>query len=262
MTESWQCPYCGHFQILLNGSRIKTNLYQDRDFVKASSYGAVGLEVTSIAYLNSTCKKLTLKADLVCLEEIEHPYEEGHYSLNAISVAKSWHLLPDSIAKPQPKYIPKSIREDYEEACKIAHLSPKASATMARRCLQGMIRDFCKIKKNTLYQEIEELKNNLANSRTPQGVTIESIEAIDNIRALGNIGAHMKMDANILADISKDEATSLIELIEMLLKEWYVAKHQRNKTLKKLQKSIAKKQPKEKTPKKKVESLLSDMDQH
>jgi hypothetical protein len=48
---------------------------------------------------------------------------------------------------PLPDYIPEQIKDDYYEACSILNLSPKASATLARRCLQGMIRDFWGITK-------------------------------------------------------------------------------------------------------------------
>lgn len=74
----------------------------------------------------------------------------GDSTLNSEPI-KVWKLLPDSIAKPQPNYIPAPIRKDYEQACKIADLSPNASAVLARRCLQSMIRDFCNITENTLH---------------------------------------------------------------------------------------------------------------
>ena len=61
-------------------------------------------------------------------------------------------IRPSSLAQKFPTYIPEAIRHDYEEACAIVDLSPKASATLSRRCLQGMIRDFWSIKENTLYQ--------------------------------------------------------------------------------------------------------------
>ena len=57
-------------------------------------------------------------------------------------LVKRWRLIPESDAKVFPDYIPQQIREDYVEASKIKELSPKASATLSRRCLQGMIRDF------------------------------------------------------------------------------------------------------------------------
>jgi len=66
----------------------------------------------------------------------------------------SWDLRPQSSAIPQPDYIPEQIKNDYEEACSILSLSPKASATLARRCLQGMIRDFWGISKGRLIAEL------------------------------------------------------------------------------------------------------------
>ena len=65
------------------------------------------------------------------------------------------HFNPISLAKAYPDYIPQTIRSDYEEAHAILNLSPKASATLSRRCLQGMIRDFWGISKARLVDEID-----------------------------------------------------------------------------------------------------------
>ena len=149
-------------------------------------------------------------------------------------IIQKWRLLPDSIAKPQPDYIPKAIRKDYEEACKIAHLSPNASAVLARRCLQGTIRDFCKIQGKTLHEEIKTLEN-AVQKHSISGVTEESIKAIDSIRKMGNIGAHMERPTGMLIDIEPKEATLLIHLIETLFKDWYVARYERQQNLKNIQ---------------------------
>ena len=74
---------------------------------------------------------------------------------------QSWNLIPPSSAKAFPDYVPKPIRDDYLEACLIRDLSPKASATLSRRCLQGMIRDFWGIKKTRLVDEIEAVKDKM-----------------------------------------------------------------------------------------------------
>ena len=58
-----------------------------------------------------------------------------------------WQLLPASSAKPQPDYIPEALRGDYEEVCAIRDASPRPLATITRRCIQGIIRDFCGINK-------------------------------------------------------------------------------------------------------------------
>lgn len=108
----------------------------------------------------------------------------------------------------------------------ISQLSPKASATLARRCLQGMIRDFWGISDKTLYKEINALENKVSN---------EVWDALNAIREIGNIGAHMHQDINVIINVEADEAKILIELLELLFDEWYIAKHERNLKLLRLQ---------------------------
>ncbi|HXC44108.1 MAG TPA: DUF4145 domain-containing protein [Candidatus Dormibacteraeota bacterium] len=104
----------------------------------------------------------------------------------------------------------------------IRDLSPKASATLSRRCLQGIIRGFWGVSKARLVDEIEAIKD----KTDPL-----TWNAIDAVRKIGNIGAHMEKDINIIVDVDPDEAQLLIELIEILVKEWYIAKHQREESL-------------------------------
>lgn len=56
--------------------------------------------------------------------------------------------------------------------------------------------------------------------------------AIDSVRKIGNIGAHMEKDINVIVDVGPNEAQLLIELIELLVKDWYVAKRDREERLK------------------------------
>ena len=129
-------------------------------------------------------------------------------------------IYPLSPARQFPDYIPESIRQDYEEAYSILSLSPKASATLSRRCLQGMIRDFLKISERTLFEEITALKDKIPASQ---------YQAIDALRQLGNIGAHMEKDTNLIIDIEPQEAQYLLKLIELLLQQWYVERHEQEK---------------------------------
>jgi hypothetical protein len=138
-------------------------------------------------------------------------------------VLKRYNLVPPSGAKIFPAYVPSQIREDYLEACLIRDLSPKASATLARRCLQGMIRDFWKIQKARLVDEVNELQGK---------VDPDVWQAIDALRKVGNIGAHMEKDINVIVDVDEGEAGKLIGLIELLLKEWYVARENRQQRVK------------------------------
>lgn len=124
---------------------------------------------------------------------------------------------PPANAMYLPDYIPEPIRQDYREAVQIADLSPKASATLARRCLQGMIHDFWDIHEKNLNAEITALK-----SRIPR----KQWEAIDAIRKIGNIGAHMENNVELIVDVDLDEAKKLLKVIEMLFKTWYIRQHE------------------------------------
>jgi DNA-binding PadR family transcriptional regulator len=168
---------------------------------------------------NPDCKEYAILAELYPAWQSS---SDGYQHIDEGRPIKGWLLKPQTPAIPQPDYIPEAIRNDYEEACSILTTSPKASATLSRRCLQGMIRDFWKIKKSNLYAEIEELKQ--------QGkVNISTMEAIDAVRKICNIGAHMEKEINFIIDIEKDEADILIKLLEDLFQDWYVARYEREK---------------------------------
>ena len=126
-------------------------------------------------------------------------------------------IYPNSTAKQYPSYVPAQIRSDYEAAFAISSLSPKASATLARRCLQGMIRDFWNVHdKGNLYNEIDAIKDKISPS---------AYRALDATRKIGNIGAHMEQDVDEIIDIDPSEAETLLRLIEHLMQEWYVNRH-------------------------------------
>lgn len=129
---------------------------------------------------------------------------------------KKVKIYPESSAIKFPDYIPAAIREDYEEACSICDKSPKAAAALARRCLQGMIHDFWDIHEKNLNAEITKLKD---------FVPAAQWKAIDAIRSIGNIGAHMEQDVNLIIDVSPEEAETLLTLIELLISKWYVNRH-------------------------------------
>ena len=253
--QSWQCPYCGHHQVLLEKGNYNDNLKSTTaGVVQISKYSQIGLFTVSIACLNLDCKKLTLTVGLK--KRVSSQIGSYSPSLQGEPIEK-WSLLPASIAKPQPDYIPAPIKKDYEEACKIANLSPNASAVLSRRCLESMIKNFCEIKENSLYQSIEKLNSKLENNQAPKGVTEETIEAIDSIRRMGRIGAHMKEPTGMLVDIDPEEAILLVELIEMLFKEWYVARNDRQERLNKIKQTTIQKEQKRNSGTKRKETEAS-----
>ena len=143
--------------------------------------------------------------------------------INASNLIKHWRLIPPSEAKSFPECVPQPIREDYQEACLIRDFSPKASATLARRCLQGMIRDFWGIRKARLIHEIEELRDRISPL---------TWKAIDAVRSVGNIGARFEKDIDLIVDVEPAEAGKVIWSIELLIRDWYIVRDEREEWLK------------------------------
>lgn len=198
----FQCPYCN---MVMSISDL-TLSEQTPSFLHARSWNGDGTpsdkSTLKISFYNCpNCGQYTIKANGIgtAVRDVNVP------------------IRPISSAKQFPDYIPEGIRQDYEEACAIINLSPKASATLSRRCLQGMIRDFWGISKSRLIDEINELQNK---------IPAQQWKVIDGIRRIGNIGAHMEKDINLIVDIDPDEAQKLIKLIEHLLEQWYIDRHE------------------------------------
>lgn len=221
---NWVCPYCANSQTVTDENysesqfRFKNNDKDDKQ---------IGLISSAIKCLNFECSEVTINTRLHYFGEMtSYSQGESFYRIVRDPIRK-WRLQPDSHAKFMPDYIPQALRDDYYEACQIRDLSPKAAATLARRCLQGMIRDFCGITRRTLIDEINELKAQVQNGTAPQGVAIESMDAIDAIRSIGNIGAHMEKDINFIVDVDPEEAQLLISMIENLFDDWYITRKKR-----------------------------------
>lgn len=206
--SGFQCPFCSNFMSIDDGTFTKKYVsFAEYPFESNGHLGNLAPNESCVEidfYKCPNCEKYSIFANGL-----------GSNVDNVNSL-----LQPKSSAKQYPNYIPEAIRQDYEEACAIVLLSPKASATLSRRCLQGMIRDFWGITKPTLNKEIDELKDK---------IPVDLWASIDALRQLGNIGAHMEKDANIIVDIDPNEANSLIQLIELLMKEWYINREERKK---------------------------------
>ncbi|KRC11502.1 hypothetical protein ASE11_19025 [Hydrogenophaga sp. Root209] len=122
-------------------------------------------------------------------------------------------FLPTT-ANPLSKHAPEQVKEDYNEAFLISTLSPKASATLARRALQGMVRDFFNVRdKKTLHQELEAIKDKCDSAL---------YDAMMGVKSIGNIGAHPEQNVNLIVDVEPGEPEALLQLIHLLDREWYV----------------------------------------
>lgn len=79
-----------------------------------------------------------------------------------------------------------------------------------------MLHDFWNIHEKNLNAEITTLKNKVPTSQW---------NAIDGLRKIGNIGAHMEQDVDRIVEVDANEAQKLNRLIELLIEKWYIARH-------------------------------------
>lgn len=94
-----------------------------------------------------------------------------------------------------------------------------------------MIRDFAGISKNRLVDEIDALRKAIEDGSADRAITPETVEGIDHVRGVGNIGAHMEKEIDLIVPVDPGEAQALIELVEMLFDEWYGARERRKARL-------------------------------
>jgi hypothetical protein len=146
-------------------------------------------------------------------------------------------LLPPFGGKPELKTseVPDAIFRDYDEACKLLPVSPGMSVTMARRCVQKMIRTKFKLKPGKLQNEINTL------GTLSPSVQQEVIDALDSIRKTGKFRALPEDDVRVISDVTFDAAQYVIDIIEILINDWFVAPAEHNERLVALQLILNKK---------------------
>lgn len=200
----FQCPFCSMIMPISG----ETSAWQYPGFDSSRAF----YDLSTGRSYNESCLQIHFYKCPNCGEYTIEVKGKG-------SAVKNVNMLiqPISSAKQFPEYIPAAIREDYEEACAIVSLSPKASATLSRRCLQGMIRDFWNISESNLSKAIAQLEGK---------IPVPQWRVIDGVRRIGNIGAHMEKDINLIVDIEPEEAQKLLKLIEHLLEQWYINRHE------------------------------------
>ena len=215
MAYEWSCPHCGR-DTTVTENDVATG---EVDLHIKNKQGPRKATMTFIVCPNPKCKDVVLLARYSPIKDVG---STSFPNWREQEVLHRWKLIPRSKGTVFPDFVPLAVRQDYEEARDIEEFSPKASATLARRCLQGMIRDFWGVSAPNLKGEIEAIKSK---------VDPLTWEAIDSVRKIGNIGAHMEKDINLIVEVEPEEASLLLGLIETLIKDWYVNREERKKQL-------------------------------
>lgn len=121
---------------------------------------------------------------------------------------------------PVPPEVPAIVSGDYIEACRVLPISAKASAALARRCLQTILRAHG-YKSSDLAKEIDLLLN----ETDPKKAIPSTLRVtIDGIRNFGNFSAHPVTDVTSLQiiDVEPHEAEWWLEILEEMFQHFYV----------------------------------------
>lgn len=121
---------------------------------------------------------------------------------------------------PVPSEVPPDIANDYKEACNVLPISAKASAALARRCLQNVLHSHG-YKDKDLSKEIDQLLNEKDASK---GISSTLRATVDGIRNFGNFSAHPITDVTSLQiiDVEPHEAEWCLETLEEMFDHFYV----------------------------------------
>ena len=115
--------------------------------------------------------------------------------------------------------MPQTLKDDYLEACDVLEISPKASAVLSRRVLQGVLKEQGHDSRS-LYQQIDDVLEEKGEKALPTSIK----DTIHFVRKFGNFSAHPITEETTLqvVDIEDGEAEWCLQIIEALFTHYYV----------------------------------------
>jgi len=209
----WKCPHCSNF-VTITSENCRRQVNEGFPRSKDEKHYFIS---TFILCPNPSCGQISLLASLNFWKNNgydEPPLGKAH---------KEWQLIPEPRPRTWPDNVPVAVRQDYSQAVLICELSPKASATLSRRCLQGIIRDVYKVNENSLYKEIVKIKDKIDKD------TYEIIEMI-----FDNIANTTGFEASKLGELfrvsSRESRDFLIRSYKQKGRKYYGSKNRRFST--------------------------------
>jgi Domain of unknown function (DUF4145) len=213
-----KCPHCG---IEFHDNWVEGSVERGTYYPSAGvPYPPDGLPIeTGWQYRTAECSKCSKLTIELSPPPKRHPvYQEGE-----VLEARQWRQVHpvESNRGPVPPQVSKPIAADYVEACQVLPLSAKASAALARRCLQAMLHAHG-YKDNNLAKEVQQLLDEKDLTKVlPRPVH----KTVDAIRQFGNFAAHPIDDKTSLQviEVEPQEAEWCLEILEALFEHFYVA---------------------------------------
>ncbi|WP_105965029.1 DUF4145 domain-containing protein [Apilactobacillus micheneri] len=213
--ESFDCPFCKKSFPLINDTFSVTHIAFSNGMTKSFQgpfplgykVGTFKNETNSINFIMYKCP--SCKRTSFEMIGIGTDFGENN----------KFNIYPKNDGrKNYPEFVNPYIRNDYEEAYSILELSPKSSATLSRRIIEEILLDFYGLSKGTLFNKIQKLES--------KNEAINITNELNAIRQVGNIGAHFNLDSNkIPNDVSTEEAKLLLQVVEDIIDETYIRKH-------------------------------------
>lgn len=194
-SESIMCPHCGV------GTAVEFDML-GAQYMHAKMDGGGAHYSVSYGYCqNPKCGLLIIR--------LREGTDKGQINTH--------YVLPRNSVRAKLQGIPPELEEDYGQACAVLDTSPAASAALARRCLQRVIREHFGIKEPRLYDEIKRV----AELETLPRYLADGLE---RVREIGNLAAHPAHDTRIgvIVDVEREEAEWTLEILESLFKHCYV----------------------------------------
>ncbi|HNX00766.1 MAG TPA: DUF4145 domain-containing protein [Candidatus Cloacimonadota bacterium] len=194
-----KCPHC-----LLEINQDYTEDYIGKD---ADGFWSVFHMICP----NDQCSKLIISL------------KKGNNVLNYQGGLEITGITYETVIWPRTSYRPPALPEvdveyakDFNEACLILDLSPKASAALSRRCLHNLLINRIGIKKANLFEAIQEL---IDQGTLPSHI----IDNLDAIRKIGNFALHPKTTSSgEILDVEPHEAEWLLDILEDLFDFYFV----------------------------------------
>jgi len=191
-----KCPHCQHAVLFEEADSLYIPLLGDLNTELGTSSG--GVEIYVYASKCPNCEKPIVAARI------------------EIGGKKQIRLVyPFNVARIVPDEVPEHIKQDFLEAAAVLPISEKASAALARRCLQNLLIDQGAPENATLSEQID-----WAIERLPGYLA----ENLDYIRVVGNFAAHPIKSKNtgMIVDVEPEEASWTLDVLEMLFDFYYV----------------------------------------
>lgn len=224
--QNWQCPSCKKNIILANSD---LNDKEERNRVLTASNDSNGFFVSREQIIGCRlCGFFVATVGLYRpqLSPQKGPQLGGDGKAIRIQTYREVQLYPLGLPWEFPAgSVPDFIVQDLSEASAIVDSSPRAAMVLARRCLQDLIRNYYKIIKKTLHEELLAIKGKPAS---------EAWDALMAIKGLGNDGAHPADDPALSPEISASEAAHAIDIMRYVIELTYVEQHRRTEALQKM----------------------------